>query len=70
MYELDGCPGDQRNRTHFHKEDFVHVARLEVRLQKTDRHEVGDRRSQHDQHHLHIHVVNLGVDVEEFDQDE
>ena len=67
---MDWHPCDHRYHTDLKEEDSVHIAGFEVGLEQDDGHEVGHGRREHYQDHLHAHVVDLGVDVEELDEDE
>ena len=68
--QLNRHPGQRCKDCNLRGEHLIHIARLEVGFQQDDRHEVGDCSGQHDQHHLHVQVVNLRVDIEQLDDDE
>ena len=68
--DLNWCPRDERNYSNFHEKDRVHIGSLEVRFEEQDAHKVCDCGADLDQNHLHVELVNLRVNIKDFDADE
>ena len=61
--ELDWGPGYEWYRANFKEEDMVHVSGLKVGFEQNDWHEISYGGCHQNQHHLHVHVVDLRVHV-------